>query len=324
MWAAIQSDLLDFVTTIKEDTAKVISKASGEADDEEDETLSLRQKLVQDVKRSFDTYGTPVDEQHTKEFEKFMRQFSLSSQGVDIAQLLDDEPDVSRFYAELVPIKISPELFWARYFFRLQVVTRGSVVNLDEDEDEELPWESSSSEAASPGGVGAGVGAAGEASSELAIRVVQLEAENAMLKDHVKTLVARIKELENGGGCGGGLLASASKPPQPPPSPQQQPSPSPSDPPPEPVSPSNTSTSSTGASARLELASLDSPGDGLSFYVNVPASAPTSAPAPATATATATATTTATATATATAPTVAVPRVADLAALDEEEDEDWG
>ena len=305
MWAAIQSDLLDFVTTIKEDTAKVISKASGEADDEEDETLSLRQKLVQDVKRSFDTYGTPVDEQHTKEFEKFMRQFSLSSQGVDIAQLLDDEPDVSRFYAELVPIKISPELFWARYFFRLQVVTRGSVVNLDEDEDEELPWESSSSEAASPGGVGAGVGAG--ASSELAIRVVQLEAENAMLKDHVKTLVARIKELENGGG-GGGLLASASKPPSPP-SPQQQPSPSPSHPPPEPVSPSNTSTSSTGASARLELASLDSPGDGLSFYVNVPASAPASAPAPAPATASATA---------------PVPRVADLAALDEEEDEDWG
>ena len=91
MWAAIRSDLVDFVTTLKEDTAKVISKATGEgAGEEEESALSLREKLVQDLKRSFDTYGTPLEEQHSKEFEKYSRQFSLSTQAADLAKLLDD------------------------------------------------------------------------------------------------------------------------------------------------------------------------------------------------------------------------------------------
>jgi hypothetical protein len=198
MWAAIQSDLLDFVHTIKEDATKVINKATGEKDEEE-EVLSMREKLVQDVKRSFDTYGTPLDEQHVKEFEKYMRQFSLSSQAADIAQLLDDEPDVSRYYAELVPAQISPDLFWARYFFRLLLVSRGGVVDLDEDEEEEA-WESSVSseavagKAASPSSSGAGEGSA--AVQQLTLRVRELEQENAQLKGHIKVLVGRINTLE--------------------------------------------------------------------------------------------------------------------------------
>lgn len=31
-----------------------------------------------------------------------------------IAEVLDEEPEVSRFYAELVPIHITPDEFWAR------------------------------------------------------------------------------------------------------------------------------------------------------------------------------------------------------------------
>lgn len=201
MWAAIQSDLLDFVATIKEDTAKVISQASGEVN-EEDEILSMRRKLIQDVKRSFDTYGTPIEDVHSKEFEKYMRQFSLSSQASDIAQLLDDEPDVSRHYAELVPIQISPELFWARYFFRLLLVSRGGVVNLDEDEEEELPWESSVSDAQSPissSSTSNGNKINNAENHELLTRLKQLEEENAQLKGHVKVLVSRINELESRG-----------------------------------------------------------------------------------------------------------------------------
>lgn len=199
MWAAIQSDLLDFVHTIKEDATKVINKATGEKDEEE-EVMSMREKLVQDVKRSFDTYGTPLDEQHVKEFEKYMRQFSLSSQAADIAQLLDDEPDVSRYYAELVPAQISPDLFWARYFFRLFLVSRGGVVDLDEDEEEEA-WESSvSSEvaagksASSPSSSGGGADSA--AVQQLTARLKEVELENAQLKGHIKVLVGRINTLE--------------------------------------------------------------------------------------------------------------------------------
>lgn len=29
--------------------------------------------------------------------------------------MLDQEPEVSRFYAELVPVKLTPEEFWSRY-----------------------------------------------------------------------------------------------------------------------------------------------------------------------------------------------------------------
>jgi BSD domain len=56
----------------------------------------------------------PIEEQHTAQYDKFVKKFSLSSQATDIAELLDAEVDVSRYYAELVPSKVRPEDFWAR------------------------------------------------------------------------------------------------------------------------------------------------------------------------------------------------------------------
>jgi hypothetical protein len=59
--------------------------------------------------------------------------------------LLDDEPDVSRHYTELVPTALTPETFWGRYFFKLEVLLRGGGIMLgDEDEDEEeIAWDDS-------------------------------------------------------------------------------------------------------------------------------------------------------------------------------------
>jgi len=280
MWAAIRSDLVDFVTTLKEDTAKVISKATGEGagEEEEESALSLREKLVQDLKRSFDTYGTPLEEQHSKEFEKYSRQFSLSTQAADIAQLLDDEPDVSRYYAELVPAQISPELFWARYFFRLQLVSRGGVVSLDEDEDEEVPWESEFASEAVPGGSstsgsGSGPPAAGRSYNELLARIAQLEGENSQLRGHVKMLVGRISELEGASTETNSAFV---------------------------VVPAAAAAAAAAAPAEPALALAPAPALALA-----PALAPAPAPAPAPASAPAPA------------------RLADLAALDEEEDENW-
>ena len=56
MWSAIKSDLLDFVNTIQTDTQKVVEKVMGEEDEEEEE-LTLRQKRLTDLKRSYDTYA---------------------------------------------------------------------------------------------------------------------------------------------------------------------------------------------------------------------------------------------------------------------------
>ena len=55
-----------------------------------------------------------VDQQFSREYEKFMKKFSLVSNATEIAAVLDAEPDVSRYYAELVPISITPEQFWSR------------------------------------------------------------------------------------------------------------------------------------------------------------------------------------------------------------------
>ena len=73
-----------------------------------------------------------------------MKTFSLSSNATDIANILDVEPDVSRYYAELVPTQGRPEEFWGRYYFRVLLITRGGVLGLgdDDEEEEELVWES--------------------------------------------------------------------------------------------------------------------------------------------------------------------------------------
>ena len=60
MWSAIKSDLFDFVDTIKNDTTKTISKVIGEKsndDDDEDSEVTIRQKALLDLRRSYNTYS---------------------------------------------------------------------------------------------------------------------------------------------------------------------------------------------------------------------------------------------------------------------------
>lgn len=78
MWNAIKSDLFDFVATIQEDTTKTINKVLGEDDvvqryfdhlinfyfaviwalsfKEEDTEKIIREKIIADIRRSFETY----------------------------------------------------------------------------------------------------------------------------------------------------------------------------------------------------------------------------------------------------------------------------
>lgn len=57
MWGAIKTDLFDFINTITEDTTKTLNKVLGEEDENEEE-ISIQQKLVADLRRSYETYGT--------------------------------------------------------------------------------------------------------------------------------------------------------------------------------------------------------------------------------------------------------------------------
>ena len=66
-----------------------------------------------------------IEDVHTKEYEKYMKTFSLVNYAGEIAETLDEELDVARFYAELVPIKLTPEQFWSRfvgYFYNVLLI----------------------------------------------------------------------------------------------------------------------------------------------------------------------------------------------------------
>lgn len=64
----------------------------------------------------------PVEDTCRKEYESFRSSFTLSSQAVEIGSILDEEPDVARYYAELVPATMVPEEFWGRWVCDVHVL----------------------------------------------------------------------------------------------------------------------------------------------------------------------------------------------------------
>lgn len=201
MWSAIKSDLFDFVNTIQNDTSKTLTKVLGEDEEEENENdQHLLDKLAADVRRSYETYAKPLKDHKAKEFEKYKKKFSLSSYAKEIAQVLDEETEVSRFYAELVPIEISPEEFWARLFFRLHLLTRTGSATFEDDEDdeEELVWEDT--EVLAPNGddsAPVGISSALSNDEGLLKKMNQLETENISLKNEIAQLRAKVAELQH-------------------------------------------------------------------------------------------------------------------------------
>ena len=121
-----------------------------------------------------------------------MRTFSLSVYATEIGEILDQEVDVSRYYAELVPLQITPNEFWARYFFKLMLLMRGGIAPLDDDDDEEdLAWENDDDVDS----------ISNQESQQLDMSnpkqtIAILQEENYKLKGTIKSLVARISELE--------------------------------------------------------------------------------------------------------------------------------
>lgn len=205
MWNAIKSDLFDFVSTIKEDTTKTVIKAIG--NDEEEEDKSSIEQATTDLRRSFSTYNSPVEKKYSKEFEKFSKGFALSSYNVDIASLLDLEHDVSRYYAELVPAQIRPELFWARYFFKLQLLSRNSSLSDLEDDEEDLTWDLDADPTTVPSTTAEDNADFGRVqdnipfdsstlSTALRVQADAGEEELNRLRGNVRTLTRRVTELE--------------------------------------------------------------------------------------------------------------------------------
>jgi len=183
-WNTLKADLFDFVNTITEDTSKALIF---DAEENDETNNNLREQMLVDCRRSYNTYSNPVDEIHHKEYDKYFKNFSLAMYGAEVAKLLDDEPDVSRYYAELVPNELKPEEFWSRYFFKIMVLNRGSVVNLDDEyDDEDLAWEEPDSTVPR-----------NENRDNKDEVINNLKEENTLLKNQVKTLALRVADLES-------------------------------------------------------------------------------------------------------------------------------
>jgi len=83
-----------------------------------------------------------VEKKYHQDWKKFQGKFSLSSHSADIARILEWEDEVSKYYSDLVPSVISADIFWARYYFKLELINTKNPINGIEDEDEEdLSWD---------------------------------------------------------------------------------------------------------------------------------------------------------------------------------------
>lgn len=146
MWSAIKSDLYEFISTVQEDAQDTISKVvdiNPHQSTEEEEKITEEERILSEFRNKLSTYAEDVDPEQLPEFEKFVKSFSLSSKADEIEYILDLESGVTKHYEALVPDQISPELFWARYFFKVNVFiisSLGSVLESAYDEEEDLTW----------------------------------------------------------------------------------------------------------------------------------------------------------------------------------------
>ncbi len=206
MWDAIQADLADFVSTIQSDASKVIlSNQENGAEKSADDAQVLEKQRISDLKCSIITFEKPIELEYAQKFDKFIRTFSLSAYSSSIAQLLDEEVDIARSYASLVPEIIPPKIFWGRYFFRFLLITKGAGngndEGEDEDDDEVLSWEveegkdtMTSDDRAIENTVSDSTKKA--SSEKKTTSYSQLLDENQLLKNHIKALTNRVSELE--------------------------------------------------------------------------------------------------------------------------------
>lgn len=155
MWSAIQGDLMDFVSTIKQDVESAMEEISTEINGTESQGVPTErtgsgqqknQSLIDDIGSSRTTF---TEEVHHHEYAQFRESFMIDDHAAEIARLLltsgnssravmgaDDisysvpeenssaNENIAAFYAEMVPRTLSREEFWARYFFRVAKLTK--------------------------------------------------------------------------------------------------------------------------------------------------------------------------------------------------------
>ena len=80
MWNAIKSDLVSFVSTVREDAVKVVTSVIGdEEEDQNEDQKAHMQRRIFDMTRDYKTYADVMEETLKRDFHRFMHKFSLPS-----------------------------------------------------------------------------------------------------------------------------------------------------------------------------------------------------------------------------------------------------
>jgi len=120
MWAAIKSDLSEFVTSVAEETDQVTKSVIND-DGEVVSDTGIVQSAQDEVLRLMEikeTFSTPLDE-GKESVQNFLDSFEIEKKTEEISTVLVENPEtVQVYFEELVPTEISYELFWQRYFYQ--------------------------------------------------------------------------------------------------------------------------------------------------------------------------------------------------------------
>lgn len=130
MWAALRSDLQEFVSGVADETEVVLQTTGGTPSrvndegemigDDFDATGAVQSASDEVARRQNqpETYSEPLDE-GDEGVQAFLDDFVIDNFTDQIATLLEDHPDTIKVQFEaLVPTQISYALFWQRYFYR--------------------------------------------------------------------------------------------------------------------------------------------------------------------------------------------------------------
>lgn len=128
MWAAIRSDLSEFVSGVAEETDHVIGSTTANRFSEDGDVLDggfeatgvvqSSQDEVARLQGHAETFQEPLDESY-EPVQAFLASFKIDDKTQEIAKLLEDHPDTVKVHFEtLVPTEIPYEVFWQRYFYR--------------------------------------------------------------------------------------------------------------------------------------------------------------------------------------------------------------
>lgn len=148
MWSAIKSDLFEFISTVQEEAQETLAKvvdlhAISQTTVEDNDQISAEEKILSTFRNDYATYSEDVKSEQQPEFQKFLKSFSLSSNATEISNILEIEEGVTKHYEALVPQFITADVFWARYFFKVNILIISSlddVLKSAYEEEEELTW----------------------------------------------------------------------------------------------------------------------------------------------------------------------------------------